>query len=345
MERQRNRLLEEAAAKQAAAAAIERDIAEFDRLAELARKYNFVVSPGPHKNEDHVADGTISSLAHLYRTDERSPFHQIRFRTRETYANLLKRVESDCGDVKLADLKAQDIERLYTRWKETGKVAMPHSLVTMLRMLFGFGAVTLADAHCERLSVLMSKMRFSMAKPRTERLTVEQIVAIRLKAHEMKRPSIALAQAFQFDCTLGQKDVIGEWVPQDEPGPLSEILHGGRKWLRGLRWSQIDENLVLRHTTSFGSKSVEFDLRRAPMVMEELKHLNKLPTSGPIIVCERTGRPWSDEFRREWRKIATACGIPKHIKNMDSRPRLSVGAVQGENSEEVGATGEYPRSP
>jgi hypothetical protein len=30
--------------------------------------------------------------------------------------------------------------------------------------------------------------------------------------------SIALAQAIQFDCALRQKDVIGEWVPESEPG-------------------------------------------------------------------------------------------------------------------------------
>jgi hypothetical protein len=246
--------------------------------------------------------------------------------------------------MKLADLKAQDIDRLYGLWKEGGKLAMAHSLATMLRMLFGFGAMTLADTECERLSVLMHKMRFSMVKRRGERLTAEQVNAIRAMAHKMKRPSIALAQAFQFDCMLGQKDVIGEWAPQDEPGPPSDVLHEGKKWLHGLRWSQIDENLILRHVTSYGAKNIEVDLRNAPMVMEELG-LQGRNDSGPIIICEFSNRnlPWSShEFRRWWRKVADACGIPKNIKNMDSRPRIAAGAIQGADSEEVRATGGIP---
>jgi integrase len=45
------------------------------------------------------------------------------------------------------------------------------------------------------------------------------------------------------------------------------------------------------------------------------------PTSGPMIVCERTGRPWWDtKFRTRWRQIARACGIPDAVQNRDSRP-------------------------
>ncbi len=45
MEREKARLLKEAAAKQAEAAAIDRDLAEIDRLAALAANYNFIVTP------------------------------------------------------------------------------------------------------------------------------------------------------------------------------------------------------------------------------------------------------------------------------------------------------------
>jgi hypothetical protein len=345
LERERNRLLEEAAAKQAAAAAIERDMAELDRLAALAAKYNLVLKEAPTSsqgNEPRAADGTVAELARLYLSDERSPLHQIRFMTRDNYKNVIRRIVADCGMMKLAELKAQDIERLYERWTETGKMAMAHRLITMLRMLFGFGAMTLADAECERLSVLMHKMRFSQAKRRSERLTAEQVNDIRRMAHEMKRPSIALAQAFQFDCMLNQKDVIGEWVPLSEPG-VSDTLNGGMKWIFGLRWEEIDANLILRHVTSYGAKNLEFDLRRAPTVMEELRHLGQPPTSGPIVKCEGNNLPWSThEFRRWWRKVADAAGVPKHIKNMDSRPRLTAGPVQGLASEEVRATGGVP---
>ena len=45
-----------------------------------------------------------------------------------------------------------------------------------------------------------------------------------------------------------------------------------------------------------------------------------MPAKGPIIDSELTGRPWAaPEFRRQWRKIARACGIPDAVFNMDSR--------------------------
>ena len=71
------------------------------------------------------------------------------------------------------------------------------------------------------------------------------------KAHEESMSSVALAQAFQFDCQLRQKDVIGEWVPIDEAG-VSDVIDGDEKWLRGIRWEEIDLSMVLRHRASQG---------------------------------------------------------------------------------------------
>jgi len=47
----------------------------------------------------------------------------------------------------------------------------------------------------------------------------------------------------------------------------------------------------------------------------------KLPAKGPIIIDVSSGTPWNvKHFQREWRKIATAAGIPSNIQNRDSRP-------------------------
>jgi hypothetical protein len=44
------------------------------------------------------------------------------------------------------------------------------------------------------------------------------------------------------------------------------------------------------------------------------------PATGPVVVSEYTGLPWTaPEFRRWWRKIARACEIPDAVRNMDSR--------------------------
>jgi hypothetical protein len=173
-------------------------------------------------------------------------------------------------------------------------------------------------------------MRFSVPKVQTvrstaeQRLTAEHAQKIINIAHEKGLDSIALAQAFQFDCiTLRQKDVIGEWVPVTEPGPadLSNLHDGTSKWTRGLRWEEIDSNLVLRHTPIHGVKEIVIDLRNnAPTVMAEFKRIGDLPKSGPIIVYERSRLPYRTfQFRQTWRQLADAAGIPKNVKNKDSR--------------------------
>jgi hypothetical protein len=58
--------------------------------------------------------------------------------------------------------------------------------------------------------------------------------------------------------------VIGEWVPQSEPG-LSDVVRGKQKWMPGICWSDIDQDYVL----TLG-KLGAVDLKQARMVMEEL---------------------------------------------------------------------------
>jgi site-specific recombinase XerD len=151
--------------------------------------------------------------------------------------------------------------------------------------------------------------------------------AICAEAHRINRPSIALAQAIQFEGMLRQKDIIGEWVPIAEPG-TSAVIHKGLKWLRGIRWEEIDENLVLRHVTSKRQKEVEIRLADAPMVVAELAKVER-KGSGPVIVNESSGRPYSvTHFRQIWRTIATAAGVPKSVRNQDSRAGAITEATQ-----------------
>jgi hypothetical protein len=203
---------------------------------------------------------------------------------------------------------------LYDGWTEDGQIAMGHALIGMLRTLVNFGVTNLEDSECERLSGVLRAMRFEMAKPRGERLTAAHAKAIIGKAHQMGVHSVALAQAFQFDCKLLQKDVIGEWVPKSEPGD-SDVTQGNEKWLRGLKWSDISGvDWILRR------EDIKFDLHETPNVSEELRRFPQIPTFGPAIVVERTGLPYRNyQFRRAWREIATAAGVPDNVRHMDSR--------------------------
>jgi hypothetical protein len=240
------------------------------------------------------------------------------------YDSNLRRVERDgVGLRRLKDIDARELVKIHQAWSESG-TSIAHALMAMLRLLFNFGVVFLDDPECKRLSGMMERMRFKMPKPKTARITMEQADAFRKKAHEMGFPSMALAQAFQFDCGLRQKDVAGEWVPTSEPGN-SEVVEGNLKWLYGLKWSEIDvQNVSLRHTTSREGKLVEINLRLMPMVNEEMtreweRRQGVMPSNGPLIINERTGLPYhTHQFRRVWREIADAAGIPKDVKNRDT---------------------------
>jgi hypothetical protein len=269
----------------------------------------------------HHGIGTIANLVRIYREDQRSPYHTVRFNTRANYDDLLRRIVGQCGDMPLCDLGAQSVQLLYEGWADGGKKAMGHTLVTMLRGLISFGA-TLEDAECERISGAMRRLKFEYSPPRLVALSAEQAASVCENAHKMGLHSIALAQAFQFDCKLTQKDVVGEWVPASEPGD-SNITFEAKKWLRGILWSEINGNFILRHVTSRKQEEVEIDLKSKPMVMAELmKEISKLggrPSGGPVVVCEETFRPWGViQFRRKWRKVARAAGVPDDVCNMDT---------------------------
>ena len=263
----------------------------------------------------------LSDLIDAYKTDTDSPYRKLRFGTRAYYNSLCRRLRNDLGGIAIADLKARQILHWHEGFVSNGKIPMGHSVIGMLRILVGFGATILEDDDCARLSGMLSKMRFKMPKPRAAVLTADNANAIRSELHKAGHHSIALAQAFQFECMFRQKDVIGEWIPIAEPG-LSDVISAGRKWLRGIRWEEVDANMVLTHVTSKRQKEITVDLKSAGMVMEELGNVTRsqLPATGPIIVSEKSGKPWSSvEFRRVWRLAADAAQIPKGIRNMDSR--------------------------
>ncbi|WP_247454067.1 hypothetical protein [Bradyrhizobium sp. CW11] len=268
-------------------------------------------------------NGTFAGLVAVYRSHPESPYHHLKHKVRQDYDGALRRIVEDVGSEKVADWSAQRVKAVYDGiWAAGGKVAMGRSMVTKLRLLCSFGSTVLNDDGCTRLSAILSNMRIPVAKSTAEKMTREQARAIRVTARtQFGWDSIALAQALQFEIPkLRQADVIGEWVPLSEPG-TSDIVRANEKWIRGLRWSDIDENMVLRCTIAGGrssseKKEVEYRLSRSQMTMEEINRVPMEKRKGPLVICEFTGEPWSsNEFRRKWRIVADKAGVPANVRN------------------------------
>lgn len=261
----------------------------------------------------------LKKLIKKYQTDPISGYHKLRYATRRNHKNLLRKIVERHGNVKLSKIKARTIIKWHADWVDGTKHSLGHAFVKKLRTVFGFGLTILEDKECARIRTLMSALRFRGGRPRKQRITASQAEAIIRQAHKRKWHSIALAQAFQFELMLRQKDVIGEWIPINEK-EKSELINGKKKWLRGLLSTEIDDDLILTHVTSKKQKEIKANLKASPMVMKEFNRLkNRWPT-GPLIINEYTGLPYLDyEFRRKWRICAMAANVPMDVFNMDSR--------------------------
>ena len=134
----------------------------------------------------------------------------------------------------------------------------------------------------------------------------------------MGRPSIALAQALQFELSLRQKDVIGEWDMADGVGGITAF---GARWSGGVTWGDIDSDLILRKATTKNGTIGEWDLKRYPLVMSALESFQPLTDRiGPVVMDEPRGRPYTYRvFHNRWRQIADVSGLPAGVWNMDSR--------------------------
>jgi hypothetical protein len=274
----------------------------------------------------------VSDLIRSYRTDPASSHHGNRRLTRQHSDCLCRIIEADLGAREVADIRTRDITLTYQAWQQRG-VPMAHALIGKLRTLMNFGATMIEDDDCARVAVRLRGMRFKQGKPRQQFITHEQVLAIRRTAHAMGLDSIALAQSFQFECIFRQRDVVGEWMPVGEPNVRNYFVVGDMKWWRGIRYEEINTDLILRHVTSKRQKEVVIDLKDCPMVMEELYRqfglMSDLPRRGPIIVSEATELPYTAHaFRRLWRMVARKAGLPDAVYNMDTRSGAITEALQ-----------------
>jgi hypothetical protein len=287
---------------------------------------------------------TIASLIKAYTTDTKSAHYKLSYAVRIDRERYLKRLDRQYGDHSVSSITHRTLSSWHKRWSHGGKFATGQAFIGQLRALFRYGFLALEDDDCEHLCGVLDNMKFRTTKPRGARLTSVHANAIRYKAHEFGYHSIALAQAFQHELLMSQKDVIGEWLPAAEAVGAAKIEREADAWIAGLCWEEIDDNFVLRHPTTTREGCIEVDLTKALTVLEDLERSvwaydkskpvlrSYFPKRGPVVICEYTALPWDGPaFRKKWRLIADYADVPSSIKNMDSRAGATIVRIAGRN--------------
>jgi len=272
----------------------------------------------------HGYDGTVKSLARQFQIDrEGSPYFGLKWNSQTNLDKCLKIIVATVGDRQIRKLLGPDFRRWHQNWaapKVPGgnpRAWRGKHCMAAVRLIVAYG-VTCGYEDCVRADTILGKLRFPTPSARKSRMLVEHVGLVRKTAHDMGRRSVALATVLQFELSLRQKDVIGEWGP----APLSEggIVNRNTRWTNGLQWSDIDNALVLRKTHTKTGAYVEFDLKLYPAVLEEIDLVPRDKRIGPMIISELTGEPYKHRtFTQTWRKVANRAGVPKTIWNMDAR--------------------------
>jgi hypothetical protein len=276
-------------------------------------------------------DGTVSSLSRLYQQHPDSPFHEVKRNTRKTYTDSLLVIERSVGARIIRNVTTLDVRRWYRAWREpktegaSPRISRAHDAVSMFRTILRFGAA-LRFKECGILDRELAMVRFERGGAREQQMTYAQTATFVRKALEMgasgalpadRARSMAIGVAAQFDLTLRQKDVIGEWGPA-LPNTPGAVYTGAEMWVGKFRWDNIP-GWRLRLRTSKTRSAIEFDLTSYSLLYPLLEAVPLHERTGAIVPGEH-GLPIRERSYRKWfRQIARAAGIPDEVWLMDTR--------------------------
>jgi hypothetical protein len=146
----------------------------------------------------------------------------------------------------------------------------------------------------------------------------QQMAFIRaaLSRGDARGRNMAIGVAAQFELALRQKDIIGEWGPA-RANMVGATYDGAEMWTGPFRWENIP-GWRLRLKTSKNRARAEFCLDDYPMLFPLLAAVPHADRSGAIVKGEH-GLPIRERSYRKWfREIARAAGIPDEVGSMDS---------------------------
>ena len=279
-----------------------------------------------------IFDGTFRTLIDRYLSDPESSYARLKPGSRHPYLIYAGKVKEHIGARRIDACDGRDVIKWFKVWAGVDDLRSPDARIpkarmalTVLKSAVSFGVICRL-AGCVDFNTILAELEFPGNHRRTYAPTAANIEAARRAAHQAGATRRALAYALQFETTLRQWDVIGQWVPLSDPRP-SAIIDHGEKWI-GPTWAHIDGHLVLRlvhtKTEETSEASGTYDLSACPMVVAELANVPAEHRRGPLIVNERTGLPYRYErFKEAWKADFRRAGLPTKMWNGICAPAAS----------------------
>jgi hypothetical protein len=284
-----------------------------------------------------VYDGTIAALIKCYQTDPKSPYHGLKRNTQRGYDDWCRPLERAIGKRRVDRLGGQDMRDCFLALLEPAhpggapRVRLAQACVrSMMKILLNYGA-ELGLPGCLELVQVLERMTLRVPKETRTIWKAQQkkkiamsydhaaaIVAEGLSRGTRRHRSAALGVAAQFEFTLRQIDVIGEWEKISRRARADAIINRGQAWRPGLRFEDFSTG-TLDLTTSKTSTAAVFDVTAYPLFQTALAAVPEAERRGPLVVDEQ-GVPVRQRYYQElYRDLADAANVPSEVWNMRAR--------------------------
>ncbi len=276
-----------------------------------------------------INPGTWGWLIARYKSDDVSPFRDLKPNSRDDYLFSLGRWEEAIGNAPIASTTLIELKSWQRGMQQKGRSASYiKRMFTMLRIVAGYG-VALQAPGAREVKEILGEIRIKGPKARKVSPTPEQILAIVAAADTAGDTAFALGILLQWWLTLRAVDVRGQYLRMTaEEAAIAKaeggITRGWFRWADGITWEMIDSDVTIltktpSKTEDSAPDALEFDLTLLPEVRARLRSIPAEQRVGPVIV-DRKGMPfnrytWSDKFRQYRR----AAGVPEDVWMMDTR--------------------------
>lgn len=265
---------------------------------------------------------TWGHLIARYKSDDISPFADVKPNTRETYLFCLSRWEAAIGHMAVKETDYPEIRRWLKAMQDKHRSDdYIKRMFTQLRIVTSYG-VLIGATGAKPVKDILSEMRIKAPKPRSVSPTEAQVLSVIAAAKAGGHHGFAMGLLIQWHLTLRAVDVRGQWLRF--AGDRSGITRGAFRWQDGLTWDMIDRDITTLTKTPSKTEdampdALEWDLTLVPDLRAELLAVPVAKRVGPVII-DPNGLPYRrDTWADLWRTYADAAGVPKAVQIRDVR--------------------------